>query len=409
MTAPATPARLFEIYGIEIEYMLVDAENFDVRPVAPAVLLDAEGRVSNTVEDGDITWSNELAAHVIELKTTAPAPDLESLPDRFFASLNRLRLRLPDGVTLMPSAAHPWMSPEREFTRWVDEDAEIYETFDRIFDCRGHGWSNLQSVHVNLPFASDAEFARLHEAIRLVLPIIPALSAASPILDGKIQPDLDARLRVYGSNAARVPEVSGLVIPEAVRSRTEYEARILEPLYAALAPHDPAGVLRFEWANARGAIARFDRDAIEIRTIDAQECPRMDLAVAAAVVALVRSLVEDGDLEAPLPTERLAAVYRDAVAFGDRALVEDAGYLQRLGLPGAPIPASEIWGRRLDALGTARPGSPWGADLALLLEQGPLARRILRQLPPDPRREDLRSTAGALVRCLETNAPLRVE
>jgi hypothetical protein len=32
-------------------------------------------------------------------------------------------------------------------------------------------------------------------------------------------------------------------------------------------------VLRHEWVNARGAIARFDRSAIEIRVLDVAECP----------------------------------------------------------------------------------------------------------------------------------------
>ena len=32
--------------------------------------------------------------------------------------------------------------------------------------------------------------------------------------------------------------------------------------------------------NSRGAIARFDRNAIEIRVIDVQECPKADLAIA---------------------------------------------------------------------------------------------------------------------------------
>ena len=50
----------------------------------------------------------------------------------------------------------------------------MYEAYDRIFDCRGHGWANLQAVHLNLPFSGDEEFGRLHAAIRLVLPIMPA-------------------------------------------------------------------------------------------------------------------------------------------------------------------------------------------------------------------------------------------
>ena len=56
----------------------------------------------------------------------------------------------------------------------------VYEAFDRIFDCRGHGWANLQSVHLNLPFGDDDEFGRLHAAIRSSFPCCPLSPPARP-------------------------------------------------------------------------------------------------------------------------------------------------------------------------------------------------------------------------------------
>ena len=86
----------------------------------------------------------------------------------------------------MPTAAHPFMDPMKETKIWPHENNEVYAIYNKIFDCRGHGWSNLQSTHLNLPFYDDEEFAKLHAAVRLVLPILPALCASSPILDGKL-------------------------------------------------------------------------------------------------------------------------------------------------------------------------------------------------------------------------------
>jgi len=54
---------------------------------------------------------------------------------------------------------------------------------------------------------------------------------------------------------------------------------ILAPLYAEMHPLDPEGILCHEWLNSRGAIARFDRNAVEIRLVDVQECPLADLAI----------------------------------------------------------------------------------------------------------------------------------
>src|SRR5690606_13900663 len=186
---------------------------------------------------------------------------------------------------------HPWMDPHTEMKLWPHEFSPVYEAFNRVFDCRGHGWANLQSMHVNLPFAGDEEFGRLHAAIRLVLPILPALAASSPIMDGRLTGLMDTRLEVYRHNARRVPEVSGQVIPERAFTQADYDAQIFAPLYAAIEPLDSEGVLRDEFLNARGAIARFSRGSIEIRLLDVQECPQADLAICRAVVAVLEALV----------------------------------------------------------------------------------------------------------------------
>src|SRR2546421_126116 len=120
------------------------------------------------------------------------------------------------------SGLHPWMDPARDMRLGPHEGSEIYETFNRIFGCRGHGWANLQSVHVNLPFADDEEFGRLHAAIRLILPIVPALAASSPFVEGRATGMLDNRLAVHGSNSSRVPSIAGRVVPEPVFSIQRY-------------------------------------------------------------------------------------------------------------------------------------------------------------------------------------------
>ena len=113
---------------------------------------------------------------------------------------------------------------------WPHDYSIVYEAFNRIFDCRGHGWANLQAVHLNLPFADDAEFARLHAAIRVLLPILPALAASSPIFEGRLSGVLDTRLDVYRNNCRKIPLATGRVIPEPVFSAADYHGRILEPL-----------------------------------------------------------------------------------------------------------------------------------------------------------------------------------
>jgi glutamate---cysteine ligase / carboxylate-amine ligase len=152
-----------------------------VRPWADRVLIDADGKPISDIERGRLTWSNEL----IEFKTTLPEESLDGLAEGFAAEVAEANRRFAaHGVRILPTAMHPTMRPE-EAVLWTHDFSEVYATFDRIFDCHGHGWSNLQSVHLNLPFANDEEFARLHAAIRLVLPLLPALAASSPFVEGR--------------------------------------------------------------------------------------------------------------------------------------------------------------------------------------------------------------------------------
>ncbi|HVS19018.1 MAG TPA: glutamate-cysteine ligase family protein [Planctomycetota bacterium] len=401
--------RLFEAYGIELEYMIVERESLDVCPISDDLLEVAAGERAADFSDGDIDWSNELVLHVIELKTAVPAPRLIGLSERFGASLRRIDgLLEPLGARLLPTAMHPWMDPQREMRLWPHDSQEIYAAFDRIFDCRGHGWANLQSMHLNLPFGDDSEqggeFARLHAAIRVVLPILPALAASSPIVEGRVTGRLDTRLEVYRHNARRVPVVAGRVVPENASTRAQYEKEILGRIHADMAPHDPEGLLRHEWCNSRGAIARFDRSAIEIRVLDVAETPRADLAIAALVSAVVESLVAERhaslgkqqacDLEAQV--SRLMRTIERA----EQAPLSDPEYLALFGWTAGPTTAGELWRHiATDTLSGER-REAFGPALETILERGPLARRILHAVGPEPSRERLREVYRELADCL---------
>lgn len=377
---PALPA--FSGYGIELEYMIVDAATLDVMPVADT-LLDRQA----DIDRGRFGWSNEIVLHLVELRNAAPEPALAPLAAGFQDEVRAInRLLHPLGARLMPGGMHPWMDPAADTRLWPHAHAPVYRAYDRVFDCRTHGQANLQSMHLNLPFANDAEFARLHAATRLALPILPALAASSPIMDGRPSGLLDARMAAYRRAVERVPAVIGQLIPDTAGSRAEYAARILDPMYDAIAPFDPDGVLRHEWLNARGAIARFARSALEIRVIDAQECPRADLAVAAAATAVIRALY-DGRW-APLAvqqgfsTEALAALLPAVLRDADRAVIDDAAYLQAFGYPGRRCQAGELWRHLAEACALSA-SADRGEPLGVILEHGPLARRLLRALGPD--------------------------
>lgn len=398
---------LFEGIGVELEYIIVNRQSLAVLPVADQLLAAQAGGITDEVEVGPLRWSNELVLHVVELKTNGPATCLHGLADHFeqgVAAVNR-RLQALDGQ-LMPTAMHPWMDPARDSRLWPHDNSLIYQTYHRIFDCRGHGWVNLQSCHLNLPFCGDDEFGRLHAAIRLLLPILPALAASSPFMDGNPSGLLDTRLQVYRDNQKRIPMITGRVIPEPVFTRKAYHEAILQPLYRAIADYDPEGVLQDEWLNSRGAIARFDRSTIEIRTLDVQETPKADLAIAAAVIGALKALASNRWLplsnQQDWPVEPLVAILSATIRDGERAMIDNRDYLALFGIDAPRTTAGELWRHLIMTLASEQPEElrPFMPVLEIILTHGPLARRILQALGQAPDRARLAETYRTLCSCL---------
>jgi hypothetical protein len=399
--------------------MIVDAGTLDVLPKSDEVLHSVAGEYIEEVELGDRAWSNELVLHVLELKTLDPAPALRGLDEGFADDVADIHRRLlPLHGRLLPTAAHPWMDPATETRLWPHDANVIYSTFDRIFDCKGHGWSNLQCTHLNLPFAGDAEFGRLHAAIRLVLPLIPALAASSPVLDSRLTGLLDSRMHYYRENQKKIPSITGAVIPEPVYTEREYREEILGPMYAAIEPHDPDGILRHEWLNARGAIARFERDAIEIRTIDIQECPAADLAIVHSIVCVLRALVSERwqplDRQKRADTGTLNTVLLATTRDAESAVIADGAFLDAFGIRARRASAREVWSHLVETVVApdADFTGDWQTAIATILSEGTLARRIVRSLCGETpsvsamlgiARDDLHREYLRLADCLKEN------
>ena len=405
------PLELFEAYGLELEYMIVHQGTLDVAPVADQLLERVAGQLTDEYENGDIAWNNELALHVVELKCNGPRLTLTGLAKAFSenVALANEALRNTD-QRLMPTAMHPWMDPQRELALWPHGLRTVYEAFDRIFGCQGHGWANLQSAHLNLPFGNDEEFGRLHAAVRFLLPILPGLAASSPLIDGARNGVLDNRLVVYRNNCARIPSITGDVVPEAIFAMDEYREMLLERLYRDLAPHDPEGVLQHEWVNARGAIARFERMSIEIRVLDVQETPFVDVAYAALIVEVLKLLCTEqwSGLRSlkSWHTQELGKLLKLTERQAEEAGIGERRYLRALGFRGGSTTVAKLWEHLIEAV------SARGAldhDSARMLEHylrhGSLATRISNAVGLFPPRAKLERVYEQLCEALATDTP----
>lgn len=399
---------LFQGFGIELEYMLVDKDTLAVKPITDEVLKHELGEYGSDFENGIVTWSNELVLHVIELKSTKPELNFNALENAFADNVRRINTFLDkQNAMLMPTAAHPFMNPLTDTKLWPHDSNEVYDLYDKIFNSKGHGWSNLQSTHLNLPFYDDEEFAKLHAAVRLILPILPALCASSPILDGKLTGVLDTRLNFYKTNQAKIPSITGKVIPEAIFSKRNYLNTIYEKIKTDIAPYDPTGILNPIWVNSRGAIPRFDRGSIEIRVMDIQECPSADMAIITLVIETLKALVNEKFLnledQMKFKTESLVHIFDKTLSVGQKATIDNWDYVQAFGA-NSNCTAIELWKKIIESLSVGNTAlEKWKPELSVILSEGTLSDRIIKSLEGDTSIEVIKKTYKQLSGCLAQN------
>jgi gamma-glutamyl:cysteine ligase YbdK (ATP-grasp superfamily) len=397
---------LFEVYGIELEYMLVSTDTFKVTPIVDLLLTKKNGSLTSDIENGKIAWSNELVAHVLELKTNGPTNVLHNLSANFHANVVEINDLLKEfKVQLMPTASHPLMNPDTDTQLWKHSYSEVYALYNRIFNCKGHGWSNVQSTHINLPFFNEEEFEKLHAAVRVILPLIPGLCASSPILEGKNTGFKDTRLEYYKTNQKEIPEMTGKVIPENVFTKKDYHQTIFEPIQKAIKPFDTENILDHHFLNSRGAISRFDRNAIEIRLVDIQECPKADIAICVLIIEILKLFVSESMIsledQKKWDKETLFDILNDAIKNGENSVITNIGYLQLFGLREATT-QQNVW-KHLFSLVKNSIDKSHLETLNTILTKGTLSTRILKAINSDFSEANIKKTYSDLAVCLQKN------
>jgi len=287
------------------------------------VIKDLYGRVVNFVELGEFTFGKELQLHVMEVKPNRPFKS----PKAFEENMHKAVLTLSEllekrySANLLGTGMHPTLRLE-ETAVWPHRHKQIYEAFSRIFNLKRHGWLNIQSFQLNIPYGGEAKAILMHNYLANVCAYLPAVSASSPIYEGRFGNYVDNRLYFYMENQKEIPSITGKVVPEYVQSFRQYRQEIIRRYSTDLAK---AGahhcILNKEWVNSRGVIFRFERKALEIRVMDEQECIKSDVALSCFVRALLRGLMRANELLPPLSTEILAEDFKSVIKDGLEAKV----------------------------------------------------------------------------------------
>ncbi len=233
-----------------------------------------------------------MQLHVMEIKANQPFKS----PAEFEETMHQAVLTLSTivhkhGANLLGTGMHPLLNLS-DTGVWPHYHKKIYSEYSKIFNLNQHGWLNIQSFHLNLPYQKEAGALQIHNQLANICTYLPAITASSPIFEGNFGPDLDNRLQFYKVNQKEVPSIAGEVIPQYVSSLSQYKREVIGRYSADLAA---AGanktLLNREWVNSRGIIFRFDRCALEVRVMDEQECVKMDVALSCFIRSALRGLI----------------------------------------------------------------------------------------------------------------------
>jgi gamma-glutamyl:cysteine ligase YbdK (ATP-grasp superfamily) len=396
-------------YFITLQYMIADKDSLQVKSISDELLKHELGTYGGEKENGMITWVKEPSLHVIGLRSTKAEANLNTLENAFADNIKLINKILTQwNALLLPTASHPFMNPVKETKLWSHTDQEALDIYNQIFNLNSHAWSNTQSTLFRIPFNSEKEFGKFHAAIRVLLPLLPALCASSPLIEGKPSGYLESRVSLYGNINSRIPSLTSHLIPEPIFSRKMYEAGIYDTIKKEVTPFNNGNILNPVELNFRAAIPRFDHGYIEIRIMDVQECATADIAVIALFTETVKALVNGkfapmDDLKEAF-TDALAGILGDTAQHGQSAEIYSTEYSSLFGVNSFTTP-KELWQHIYQTLikNDSTTLDHWEPELSVILEQGTLSERMLKELKGDFSEAAIRKVYRELHDCLAQN------
>jgi gamma-glutamyl:cysteine ligase YbdK (ATP-grasp superfamily) len=269
-------------------------QDLQALPISDKIIQQFCGKIINFIEMPTFTFGKEMQLHVMEVKANKPfkSPTMfEEIMQKAVGTLNEM-LSKNHGAMLLGTGMHPLLKLN-ETAVWPHYHKKIYQEYGKFFNLKQHGWLNIQSFHLNLPFQKEADAVKMHNQLANLCAYLPAVAASSPIFEGKEGINIDNRLSFYKINQREVPSITAEVIPEYISSINQYKREVIERYSEDLARAGASKVLLHrEWVNSRGVIFRFDRSALEVRVMDEQECIKSDVALSCFVRSALRGLLD---------------------------------------------------------------------------------------------------------------------
>ncbi len=363
--------------GTEHEYSINDA-HFRAQPVSDRVIRSICGSFESEILFGDVKLGKELQKHVLEFIPRSHADTIPALESQLMQGIHKFYRVFPHEYHLLGLGMHPTLTLDNTAV-WNHDEGEYYAVYDRLFDIHQHGWLNIQALQINLSYTGDKDMVAMYNRLRPLLPYLIAVTASSPMVEGRLTGAMDNRLIYYRENQRVIPAICHGIIPAPIRNVDEYR-KGQELIYAELR-HRDAEILCEEWLNSSGVIVRFSRKCLEIKALDEQECIRSDMAVCAFVQALLRCRA----LSLETDQDALLALTESVIMQGTATVREDLNRLYEA-----------AWGK---ATPEERQYLP---VIQNRIAQGSLAEQIARRYREE---QDIIPILSDLAHCLRYNKP----
>jgi len=359
--------------GIEEEFAVLDPTDLGLTPRFEDL---SEAAAADPALAASI--AGELISSEIEIRSGRGA-DLAAARSAQHDRRRRLfALAAQRGVALGATGTHPWSDYREQHTIETEHYRRVEEGLKYV------AWrNNTFSLHVHVGIEGADRAVRVCDRLRPVLPLLLAISASSPFLDGRDSGLHSARTQIFTRSFPRcgVPDSFGTwdafadYIDFLIRTRSIVE---YTQVWWSIRPHFAFGT-------------------VEVRICDAQPTAAESDGLAGLIVACVAQAARDIDA---------GVAYED---LPNRAIEENVWRALRYGLDGElldlrrrePFPAPEALERLL--VWTAPARAELGIEVALPAFNG--AQRQRRMLESGMSLAEIHAAIVAQTRETYSNAP----
>jgi carboxylate-amine ligase len=270
--------------GLEEEFSLLHPATLELEPRFEE--LRAAARTSDPLLHEHVT--GELITAEIEI-VSGPGADLHDAVARQREYRRRLfALADEHGLALGATGTHPWADYRRQTTIDTDHYRRVEEGLKYV------AWrNNTFSMHAHVGVRDADRAVRVCDRLRPVLPLLLAVSANSPYLDGRDSGLHSARTQSFTRSFPRCG------VPDAFGGWAAYREYVEALLHTR-------SIVEFTqvWWSVR---PHFSFGTVEVRICDAQATAQESEALAALMVACVTQAARDVDEGVPFvdPTPRM--------------------------------------------------------------------------------------------------------